>query len=143
MRADRAHADVQLSRDLRVGAPLRDQGDEFAFSGAELVQAGRRAGGPVRRCPVRCHGVGGRRLRFGGGEHECVLGRRGRAHRRAALFGRLRPVRPEQLPGLAHQLVPAARTPGPVRQWPGPGECADIAAHTVTASAGRWVDAHR
>ena len=47
VRADRADADVQLRGDLRVGAALGDQGDQFPFPGAEPSQprARRRAGG--------------------------------------------------------------------------------------------------
>jgi hypothetical protein len=36
VRADRPPGDVQLGRDLRVGAAPRDQGDQFTFPRAEL-----------------------------------------------------------------------------------------------------------
>jgi hypothetical protein len=36
VRADRAHADVQLGGDLRVGSPLRDQRDQLPFRGLSL-----------------------------------------------------------------------------------------------------------
>ena len=39
VRADRAHGDEQLGRDLRVGVPARDQRDEFTFPRAEPAKA--------------------------------------------------------------------------------------------------------
>ena len=65
VRADRAHGDVELGRDLRVGAALRDQGDQLAFPGAEPGQARRRGrrrsaaapcGGPLAAGPRRAGG---------------------------------------------------------------------------------------
>ena len=49
VRADRTDADVQLRGDLRIGAALGDQGDQFPFPGAEPPSPGpprgrRRAG---------------------------------------------------------------------------------------------------
>ena len=35
VRGDRAHGDVELGRDLRIGAALGDQGDQLAFPGAQ------------------------------------------------------------------------------------------------------------
>ncbi len=52
VRADRAHADVQLAGDLRIGVPPGDQGDQLPFPGAERVSRPGAAAGGAGPAPV-------------------------------------------------------------------------------------------
>ena len=132
--ADGADADVQLGGDLGVGAAPGDQGDQFPFPGAELLQPGRRG---LRRA--------------GGGEHQGVLGRGGQAHRRAAFLRGPGPAGAERLAGGAQGPCPGGARPraigvslvpgqrGPHRDGLGgpPGRGAQVPAAVQAVAAAR------
>ena len=134
MRADRAHADVQLGRDLRVGVPPGDQGDQLPFPGAERFQcrgAARRAVacGPAAVSMRAYSAAVARLMAWPRSSAACV--RAGPSARRASRRGSCRWSQPSGRSG-------CDGTENPSRPW-----STTTAAHTVTASAQRPVKAHR
>src|SRR5580658_3794603 len=82
VRADRAHADVHLRRDLRIGAPPRDQRDKLPFPRAELHKTrvpGRRGNAP--RARTRGGAARGGAARGGAPRGDASRGSAGRGHR--------------------------------------------------------------
>ena len=122
--ADGADADVQLGGDLGVGAALGDQGDQLPLPGAELPQ-------PRRGWRLRAGAVSRR-------AYSAAVARLIAAPRSSAARVRAGPSACRASRSDSRRRSSAGQARRPPRR-----NSAAVAAHTVTASAGRPVAAHR